>query len=151
MRQGWCVQRTEPSQRQGLRSSPWRKSDDSPCQLAPPGPTPLRSGRSLSHLRKAQAFHPPQGKRLRLQGKRKKSERKVNFPDQTDEDEKGLQRRWGLGLPFSQRLERVVFKASQLEGSPLGSEGLALGLPSQAFLPFHRLKRVTGVAQTGLG
>lgn len=54
-------------------------------------------GQSLSHLRKAQAFHPKQGKRLRLQDKEKKLELKVNFPDQIDEDEKGLERRWGSG------------------------------------------------------
>lgn len=62
MRQGWCVQRTEPSQRQGLRSSPWRKSDDGPCQLSPPDLTSLQE-------RKTSPCHSPTFKKLSLSTK----------------------------------------------------------------------------------
>ena len=97
------MQRTEPSQRQGLRSSPWRKSEEGSCQLSPPDPSPLHYRRGKPPLQVSQsptlkkiknkkinqAFHPKQGKKLRLQPKRKKLELKVNFPGPIEETWKG--------------------------------------------------------------
>lgn len=54
-----------------------------------------------------------------------------------DEDWKGIGG-WGkLGLLFSQNLGKVLFKASQMEGYPLGSGGTGgSDLLSHAVLPY---------------
>lgn len=68
--------------------------------LPAPGDENL-SSQSFSHLKKAQDFYPKQGKKLRLKQKRQKLQFQANFPDQTEEGQKGIEVWWVGGWELS--------------------------------------------------
>ena len=97
------MHRTEPSQRQGLRSSPWRKREERPCQLPPPElpaagvgsatATALQeretSSPGVPYLKKKnQAFQPKQSKMLSLQAQKKKFRVRGKLPGPKRRDKK---------------------------------------------------------------